>query len=54
LMVIAAGGLTVAVGMWLAPVQTEPTDAPVTRIVGLVALVAALAVALVLRRFRQR
>ncbi len=54
LMVLAAGGLTVAVGMWLAPGGAGPEDVPVHQVVGLVALVGALVVALAWRRFRQR
>ena len=54
LMVFFAGGLTVAVGLWLAPALTAPATEPVHRLVGLVALVAALAVGLGLRRLRRR
>lgn len=53
LMVLLAGGVTVAVGLWLTPVGTAPAAEPVHRLVGLVALVAALLVGLAWRRSRR-
>jgi uncharacterized membrane protein YhiD involved in acid resistance len=53
LSVFAAAGLTVLVGLWLAPSLGEPGDAPIAALAGVVALVAALGVGLAARRGRR-